>query len=141
MHSHNVLGVLSVDDNPMVAEALERAIASAEGLRHEGHFFGGEGVVEMVVAKHPAVVLLDLEMPDTDTPELVQQLTAAAPDTRVVMLSGHLRKDDIIACIEAGAFGYIHKSRTPDYILTTVRRVAAGEFVLCEQAAMAAGMA
>jgi DNA-binding NarL/FixJ family response regulator len=141
MLTHDVLTVLSVDDNPMMAEAIERIMASAGGLRHDGHFFSGQGVPEAVLQKRPAIILLDLEMPGTDTPALVEELTRIAPDTRVLMLSGHLRKNDILACIDAGAFGYIHKSRPPSYIVDAVRRVAAGEFVLCDQAASVAGMA
>lgn len=133
------LTILSVDDNPMMAEAIERIITSSSRMRYEGHFFSGEGVVETVARKNPAIVLLDLEMPDTDTFLLIRELTDAAPDSRVIMLSGHLRRDDILACIDAGAYGYIHKSRPAGYIREAIEKVARGEFVICDQAANAAG--
>lgn len=141
MFSAKRVSVLSVDDNPLVGEAVERMIAASPDLRHEGHHLDGSAVVRAVSKAQPKVVLMDLEMPGTDTCALVNELRRVAPDTRVLMLSGHLRKHDILQCIEAGAFGYIHKDRSSDYIVQMIRRVAEGEFVLCDEAATAAGLA
>lgn len=141
MYSAERVSVLSVDDNPLVGEAIERMIAQSPDLRHEGHHLDGSEVIKAVAKVQPTVVLMDLEMPGTDTCSLVNELKRIAPETRVLMLSGHLRKDDILQCIEAGAFGYIHKDRSSDYIVQMIRRVAEGEFVLCDEAATAAGLA
>jgi DNA-binding NarL/FixJ family response regulator len=133
--------VLSVDDNPMMGDAVKRMLTSVNGSTHAGHFLSGEGVVEAVLAEQPDVVLMDLDMPGTDTCSLIRELTRVAPDTRVLMLSGHLRRLDILDCLSAGAYGYVHKEKEPAYIFEAIRRVAAGEMVLCDDAVRVAELA
>lgn len=139
MSTSEQLTVLTVDDNPLMGEALAAICTNAQlGMHVHSHFLSGEGVVEAVEALRPDVVVMDLDMPGTDTFALVREITQISPDTHVLMLSGHLKGDDILACLDAGASGYIHKDQTPAFIRDAVRRTALGEFVLCTDAARAA---
>lgn len=131
---------MSVDDNPMLGEAVGRWVNHDPGLRWDGWLAGGEGVLEAVALLQPAVVLLDLEIPGTDTFALLRELSEKAPQTHVLMLSGHLRREGILSSLDAGALGYVGKHRTPQYIAQAIRTVAEGEFFLCDEAAAAAGL-
>ena len=140
MSRRKPVSVISVDDNPMMAEAVPQILETSEEFQHLGHFLSGAGVLDAVIARAPELVLMDVDIPGTDTRALVKQLTNARPETRVVMLSAHLIKEDILGCIQAGALGYVHKDRSQSEIIDTLRRVANGEFVLCDEAARAAGL-
>jgi DNA-binding NarL/FixJ family response regulator len=134
------IGVISVDDNPLIGESLERLVETYPDLRWDGAFLSGEGVSQAAADLGTTVILLDLEIPGTDTCALVVELTQRAPHARVIILSAHMEGEGINQCLASGAAGYIGKHRPLSYVLDAVHRAAAGEFVICDDAAKAAGL-
>ncbi len=75
----------------------------------------------------PDVVVMDVMMPNKDGVEACREIMAAAPDTRVLMLTASTEEDAVIDAVAAGATGYLQKVFDGERFLTTVRDVAAGE--------------
>jgi DNA-binding NarL/FixJ family response regulator len=69
-------------------------------------------------------------MPGIDGIEATRRIRDAAPDAKVVLLTGVERPDAIAEALSAGACGYVPKSRAVDEVLDVVRRAAAGEIVM-----------
>lgn len=124
------IGVLCVDDNPLVAEALQARFSTEQDLRWLGHHGSTEGLEARVQSCHPDVLLLDLDMPGREAVEALKDVVLTAPDVRVVVLSGHVSLAFINKAIAAGAWGYVSKSDGEAAVLDAVRRVMADEFVL-----------
>ena len=122
--------VLFVDDNVLAAKALERWFGSAPGFAFAGWAGDADWALSRAAAEMPNVVLLDLEMPGIDTVSLIRRLLNVVPDSKVVMLSGHVRPGDIEQTLRAGASGYISKDEPTAVIRDLVARAAAGECVL-----------
>lgn len=122
--------VLFVDDNAIAARALERWFGSVPGFVFAGWAGDADRAVSRTAAEKPDVILLDLEMPGTDTIALIPRLLTVLPTTRVVMLSGHVRAGDIEQTLGAGASGYISKDEPTSVIRDLVARAAGGECVL-----------
>jgi two-component system response regulator DesR len=121
--------VLAADDNELVAGALERWLSRTPGVRWLGCMTEGEKVAANVAAHKPDVLLLDLDIPGTDTFALIEQCGRESPATRVVILSGRAEPKEIARAVMAGAVGYVVKDeRVPD-IADYARRAAAGERV------------
>jgi len=120
--------VLCVDDNRLIADALERRLEMEESMEWAG-WVPETGGLPAVLAARPDVVLLDIDMPGCDPFELLAGVAEALPNTRVVMFSGHVRADYIDRAIDAGAWGYLSKNDSIDDVLGGIRRVMAGEFV------------
>ena len=76
--------VLIVDDHAAF-RASARALLEAEGFEVVGEAADGAGAVEAVAVLRPAIVLLDIQLPDLDGLAVAQQL-ATAPDAPVVVL-------------------------------------------------------
>jgi DNA-binding response OmpR family regulator len=99
--------VLVVDDEASVRQALERA------LRLEGFAVstapGGRAALEQVAQRPPAVVVLDVMMPDLDGVSVVRRLRAAGLDVPVCMLSARDEVSDRVAGLQAGADDYLVK--------------------------------
>ena len=99
--------VLVVDDEARVRQALERA------LRLEGFAVstasGGRAALEEVAQRPPAVVVLDVTMPDLDGVAVVRRLRADGLDVPVCMLSARDEVADRVAGLQAGADDYVVK--------------------------------
>ena len=99
--------VLVVDDEASVRQALERA------LRLEGFAVataaGGRAALEEVAARPPAVVVLDVMMPDLDGVSVVRRMRADGVDVPVCILSARDEVDDRVAGLQAGADDYLVK--------------------------------
>jgi DNA-binding response OmpR family regulator len=99
--------VLLVDDDP----AIRRAVGA--GLELEGFSVvpasGGRAALEAAGRVHPAVILLDLSMPDLDGLEVLERLRAAGDQVPVCVLSARDEVDDRVAGLQAGADDYVVK--------------------------------
>jgi len=99
--------VLLVDDDA----AIRRSVAM--GLELEGFEVvpasGGRAALEAAQRVKPAVVLLDLSMPDLDGLEVLAQLRAGGDDVPVCVLSARDEVDDRVRGLQAGADDYVVK--------------------------------
>ncbi len=99
--------VLLVDDDA----AIRRSVAV--GLELEGFQVvpasGGRAALEALERTRPAVVLLDLTMPDLDGLEVLRRLRSAGDETPVCVLSARDEVDDRVRGLEAGADDYVVK--------------------------------
>lgn len=99
--------VLLVDDDP----AIRRTVAA--GLELEGFDVvpasGGRAALEAAARVNPAVILLDLSMPDLDGLEVLERLRAGGDQVPVCVLSARDEVDDRVAGLQAGADDYVVK--------------------------------
>jgi DNA-binding response OmpR family regulator len=99
--------VLLVDDDP----AIRRAVSA--GLELEGFTVvpasGGRAALEAAARIRPAVILLDLSMPDLDGLEVLARLRAGGDEVPVCVLSARDEVDDRVAGLQAGADDYVVK--------------------------------
>lgn len=124
------VAVMLVDDNAILAEALPLVLRADRRFTWLGWVNSGADVVERVTQAGPDVVLMDVDMPNVDTFELVRRVGRCCPKTRIVMFSGHVRQDYIEAAFDAGAYGYLHKDDEFPSLLDSLLRAHAGEIVM-----------
>ncbi|MBL9118773.1 MAG: response regulator transcription factor [Phycisphaerae bacterium] len=122
--------VLCVDDNPLVIEALAIKLGLLGGFEWLTPVEDASLMVESVDRQRPDVVLLDLDMPGCDPLEALGDLVARASPARVLIFSGHTRPDLVERAIDAGAWGFVSKHADVETIVSSIRRVARGEFLL-----------
>src|SRR3954465_9601301 len=99
--------VLVVDDEAMVREALERALR-LEGFAVSTAAGGREALAE-VKLRPPAVVVLDVTMPDLDGVTVLRRWRDDGLDVPVCILSARDDVDDRVAGLQAGADDYLVK--------------------------------
>ncbi len=131
--------VLVVDDNADVLGALESRLRREPGLHLTGSLACADSLVETVKRLAPDVVLLDLDMPGREPLGALADLTREHPRTRVIILSGHVRRELIDRSVSAGAWGYLSKNDDFAGIAAAVRRVMEGEMVLSPEVQAALG--
>ncbi len=123
-------GVVVVDDNQLVVDALRRRIALEGDISMLGALNERDDIVRRISELQPDVVLLDIDIPGVDGFEVVRRLGREQPAVRVVMFTGHARKDYFEQALASGAWGFVLKSAPTGFLLDAVRRVSRGEVVI-----------
>ena len=117
--------VLVVDDEERIRSSL-RGILSDEGFRvlDTGD---APAAMEIVRREQPALVLLDIWMPEMDGIELLRRIKTTQPETEVIMLSGHGNIQNAVAATRLGAADFIEKPFSVDGLMGSISRVLARE--------------
>jgi UDP-3-O-[3-hydroxymyristoyl] N-acetylglucosamine deacetylase len=110
--------VLIVDDEPGILTALS-GVLSDEGYRPLCTA-SGEEAVAIYGAERPAVVLLDVWLPDRDGLEVLQSLREIDPAAAIVMMSGHGTTGTAVKAIKMGAVDYIEKPLSYNQVVESV---------------------
>ena len=130
-----MIGVLVVDDHPMLRSGLAQLLEQADDITLIGLAADGAEGVALALGAHPDVVLMDLEMPGLDGIEATRRIRACCEHTQVVILTSFSDRARILDALDAGAAGYLLKDAEPDQLLRGIRAAAAGEAPLAPRAA------
>jgi len=110
--------VLVVDDDPMQLELVQR------GLQRDGFEVRGVATVaELAIEARrfaPAIVLIDVNLPDSSGAQVVAVAREAAPGARIVLYSAWEESRLRLLAAELGADGYLSKSES---VITLGRRL------------------
>ncbi|BBG02909.1 MULTISPECIES: response regulator [Pseudonocardia] len=128
------IDVLVVDDHPMFRLGVRTRLSAEPDIVVVGEAETGARALELVERTAPDVVLVDLNLPDTDGVELIRALGVVAPRAAPLVLT-MLSADAVTAAVRAGARGYLLKDAEPGRIVAAVRAVAAGDSVFGPQTA------
>lgn len=130
--------VVIVDDHEMFADGIARILADEVDIAVVGTASTLERGVTLAGQCRPSVVLADYHLPDSHGSEVVQLLLEAAPDARVIILTGSTDARTLTESVAAGCRGYVTKDRASEELLQAVRFVHAGEVFITQR--MLAGL-
>ncbi|MGH7453731.1 MAG: LuxR C-terminal-related transcriptional regulator, partial [bacterium] len=119
--------VFIVDDNLLFCESLASMLAEQEGIVVTGTAASGGEAQEQIKALRSEVVLIDIGMTAEDAIEMTHALHRDLPEVKVIILGMVDVTDKIMACIEAGAAGYVLKDASFVYLVEMIRSVHRGE--------------
>ncbi len=100
--------VLVVDDAPIFQAGLAAAI-KGEGFDVVGIASDALTAISEARRQRPTLVILDVLMPGISGLDVVDKITDASPETKVVLLTSSDSEEDLLTAIKAGASGYIVK--------------------------------
>ena len=121
--------VLLVDDHDLFRTGL-RTLLEEQGVEIVGEAANGDDAVMLVEEHAPDVVLMDLEMPGKGGIEATREIAAAAPLTRVVVLTISDQDADVMDAVVAGACGYLLKDATIQDRLRGIAAANRGESLI-----------
>lgn len=121
--------VLIADDHPVFRDGLRALVARAADLELVGEATTGTEAVAMASLTGPAIVLMDLRMPEMSGIEATRRIVEADPTVRVVVLTMSEEDDSLFAAMRAGARGYLPKDADSDELLTAIRAASRGEVI------------
>lgn len=118
--------VMLVDDHSVIREALRMLLESQPDIEVIADVENGREAVAAAERLTPDVVLMDLVMPGLNGLEATRQIRKISPSTKVVVLSGFVDEDQLIAAVGAGAAGYLVKKSGVDELILAVQSVNRG---------------
>lgn len=114
----------------MVREGTRQILESDPGLTVVGEAADGEAIVALARSIPSDVVLLDLGLPRLNGIEATRQIVALPGGPKVLVLTAYDEEAYVTAALEAGAGGYLLKSAHASEVVSAIRAVAGGQFVL-----------
>jgi DNA-binding NarL/FixJ family response regulator len=112
--------VAIVDDQAVFRNALRNLLLRVPALQVVGEAANGIEAVEVVEAKRPDVVLMDVNMPVMDGIEATRVIASRFPCVRVIVLSLHEARDLAERACKAGACMYLCKECTIQDLITAI---------------------
>ncbi|GGK19188.1 DNA-binding response regulator [Deinococcus malanensis] len=127
--------VLLVEDHAFTRDGLRVAVNFELDLRVVAEARSGEEALELLARTQVDVAVVDIGLPGMDGIQTAGEVRTRHPQTRVVMLTAHDLRAEVLAALASGAHAYCLKSARPDLLLLAIRAAAAGSAYLDPQVA------
>ncbi|MEY2690912.1 MAG: hypothetical protein RLZ80_179 [Actinomycetota bacterium] len=111
--------LLIVDDHQIVREGIAN-IAKREGIEVVGEAQNKEEAIALIAATTPDVVTVDLSLPDGSGLEIVRFARRNDQKIGIVVISILDDDSNLIACMNAGASGFVSKTANLEDILSAI---------------------
>ncbi len=123
-------GVLVVEDQRVLASALEIAIGTQPDMDCVGTAATIDDALASVAEHRPDVVLMDIGLPGLDGIEGTRQIKAAYPDVTILILTAGATPGRLAAAADAGAGGFLAKDGAFSDVLAAIRNPMPGKMVI-----------
>jgi DNA-binding NarL/FixJ family response regulator len=126
----NATRVLLADDHALVRAGIRSLLEKIPGIEVVGEASTGREALEMVKAKLPNLVLMDIAMRELGGLEALPRITKDFPGVKVIMLSAHANEEYVIRALRSGAAGYMLKDAATAELELAIRSVTEGKTYL-----------
>jgi two-component system, NarL family, invasion response regulator UvrY len=101
--------VLVVDDQAPFRLAARAVLRRLDGFEFAGEASSGPEAIELVSALRPALVLMDIHMPQMNGIEATRRIVSVHPEVSVILCSTHDPNDLPAEAAASGAIAYVSK--------------------------------
>lgn len=122
--------ILIADDHELVRSGLSLVLGYQKDFTVVGAASNGEEAVTAALALRPDLIILDLMMPAKDGTQATREILAAFPSARIVILTTYATSFEILAALDAGAYGALSKDISNADLVRSLHDVLAGRHVL-----------
>ena len=121
------------DDHPLLLEGLKNILQQNTTIDVVGCYPNVAEMEEGLAAQKIDILLLDINLKDINSIELIKPLKKKYKELEIIMLSVHNELPVINSALSEGAMGYIQKNASVDEIITGITEVFYGRNFLCSQ--------
>ncbi|CEJ71609.1 Transcriptional regulatory protein DegU [Chryseobacterium oranimense G311] len=121
------------DDHPLLLEGLKNILSQQEDFSVVGCYSSSSELFAGLENQSLDVLLLDINLSDGNSIDLIQPILKKYPDTQIIILSVHNEFAVINSSLEEGAMGYIQKNALVTEIISGIQTILKGEKFLCNQ--------
>jgi DNA-binding NarL/FixJ family response regulator len=126
------ISVLLVDHHVVVRRGIRRVLEDDCSFTIVGEADNGVHAIHLASRLHPRIAIIECGLPKADGFLVTRAMAEPCPKTSVVLLGTNSGTQWIRRAKEAGAHGFVPKQSSDLELVSTVRRVAAGELVFLD---------
>jgi DNA-binding NarL/FixJ family response regulator len=119
--------VVIVDDHPIVRAGIRAVLSRASDITILAEGKSGAEALRLVAEHRPDVLILDVNLPDTNGVLVTRQLCAEGASTAILVLTVHDDEETVFGLFDSGAAGYVLKDDALETMASAVRAVAGGQ--------------
>jgi len=120
-----MIKVAITDDHLLVMQGIESMLKNEATIRIVGKYPTAQETLEALSVERPDILLLDINLPDTNGIDLCKQLLGLYPDLKVIALSSHDDTNFVKRILKNGASGYLLKNTSKEELLEAFETVLA----------------
>lgn len=128
-----MIKVAIIDDHVLFADGLKKIINESGFAQIICIAHNGRDGLKQLKNVLPDVLLLDINLPDTDGITLCEEIKNLCPALPILALTSYNEYTMVRRMMESGASGYILKNAMAEEMLEGIQTVAAGEKFLCHE--------
>lgn len=129
------LRILIVEDDPMIQLGLERILSACPRFQvleiAEDGFLG----VKAALQHQPDLIIMDIGLPRKDGIAATEEIKQQLPQVRIVMLTSHTDRTEVLAALASGADAYCVKGASIDQMFAAIAAAETGAAYLDPQVA------
>lgn len=129
----NRITVAIVEDHQMVREMWSQLFEVRKEIEVVGKSGGFDEAIEMIKAKRPDIVLLDINLPNASGLDAVPLIRKFSPGTRIIAVSMHSQPAYAKKMLQMGAKGYVTKNSSHEEMFAAIDSVMAGKNYICNE--------
>jgi DNA-binding NarL/FixJ family response regulator len=122
--------ILLVDDHALFRVGMRQILEREEDFEIVAEADDSRTAFDAAQASLPDIILLDLSLPAPGGIETTQRIKREVPSTGIIALAVEEDEDQLFDAIKAGAAAFILKDISPDDLVTIIRRVNTGEYLI-----------
>lgn len=127
-----MIKVIIADDVEILRTGLKAVLSQDNEINVVGEAGNGKEAFELAVRLQPDVVLMDMRMPDFDGGYGTRQIKKKISGVKVLVLTTFDDKETVEKAVSSGADGYILKEMDSSQVINSIKAVAGGINVFCD---------
>jgi DNA-binding NarL/FixJ family response regulator len=128
----NKVRILLVDDHPLFRQGVTWTLTNQPDLEIIGEVADGQAAIQQADILLPDIVLCDINLPGMNGLEVTRILKRRHPQTAVIILTLHEDDEQLFHAIRVGASAYAIKDIAAQELISLIRRVGRGEYLINE---------
>ena len=122
--------LLLVDDHALFRMGMRGLLEREPDFLIVGEADDSRSAIELALETSPDIILMDLTLPSPGGIETTQRIKRELPSVGIIVLAQNEEEDALFDAIKAGAAAFILKDVGPDDLVTIIRRVVGGEYLI-----------
>lgn len=128
-----MIKIAITDDHPILLEGLKNILSKEDNFDVVGCYPTVLAMNNSLISTEIDVLLLDINLPDANSIELIKPLKQQFPFMHIIIISVHNEYAVINSVLKEGAEGYIQKNASIEEIVNGIQQILEGKIFLCAQ--------
>ena len=118
--------VLIVEDHALTAFALKTSLNCMDFIEEIFEASNAQEAYEQLNNNEIDLILMDLGLPEINGVEAINKIRETNSSVKIIVLTSHCDKEEVLSCLEAGISAYCTKDIKPDKLCDVIKDVLSG---------------